>query len=57
MKVNVTKAGHFAKIKGKIVEIETGLQDLETAIAKSMIDNGYAVDVKAKSSDKQAEQK
>lgn len=46
MKVNVTKAGHFAKVKGVVTEIELGEQEIQTKTAESMIANGYAEEVK-----------
>ena len=46
MKVNVTKTGHFAKVKGVVTEIELGEQEIETKTAESMIANGYAEEVK-----------
>lgn len=57
MKVNVTKAGHYAKVKGVLTELELGEQDIETKVAESMIANGYAEEVKqaAKPKSKQAE--
>lgn len=57
MKVNVTKAGHYAKVKGVLTELELGEQDIETKVAESMIANGYAEEVKptAKHKSKQAE--
>lgn len=45
MKVNVTKAGHYIKLKGVLTELKTGEQDIEDKTASSMIDNGYAVKV------------
>ena len=47
MKVNVTKAGHFAKVDGVMTELKTGEQEIETKTAESMIANGYAEEVKA----------
>ncbi len=47
MKVNVTKAGHYIKLKGVLTELKTGEQDIEDETASSMIDNGYAVKVES----------
>lgn len=47
MKVNVTKAGHYIKLKGVLTELKTGEQDIEDKTASSMIDNGYAVKVES----------
>lgn len=52
MKVNVTKAGHFAKVDGVMTELELGEQDIETKLAESMIANGYAEEVKPASKPK-----
>lgn len=43
MKVNVTKAGHFAKVKGVLTELELGEQDLSKELAESLIKNKFAV--------------
>lgn len=43
MKVNVTKAGHYAKVKGVLTELETGEQDLSKELAESLIKNKFAV--------------
>ena len=45
MKVNITKAGHYAKVKGVLTELETGEQEIETKLAESLIKNGYAKEV------------
>lgn len=45
MKVNVTKKGHFAKIKGVLTKLEIGEQEVETKLAESLIKNGYAKEV------------
>ena len=47
MKVNVTKAGHFAKVDGVVTELELGEQELEVKLAESMIKAGYAIKVEA----------
>lgn len=52
MKVNVTKAGHFAKVKGEVTELKLGEQDLETQLAEAMVKAGYAVKVEPKTSTK-----
>ena len=46
MKVNVTKAGHFAKVDGVMTELKTGEQDIDTKLAESMVKAGYAEEVK-----------
>lgn len=43
MKVNVTKAGHYAKVKGVLTELKTGEQDLSKELAESMVKNKWAV--------------
>lgn len=47
MKVNVTKAGHFAKVDGVMTELKTGEQDIANSLAESMIKAGYAINVEA----------
>lgn len=43
MKVNVTKKGHYAKVKGVLTELELGEQDLAKEIAESMVKNNWAL--------------
>jgi hypothetical protein len=47
VKVNVTKAGHFAKVDGVMTELNKGEQELESKLAESMVKNGYAIKVES----------
>lgn len=47
MKVNVTKAGHYIKVKGVLTGLDKGEQEIEDSVAKSMVESGYASEVKA----------
>ncbi len=47
MKANVTKAGHYIKVKGVLTELDKGEQEIEDSVAKSMVESGFASEVKA----------
>jgi hypothetical protein len=57
VKVNVTKAGHFAKIDGVMTELKIGEQDLESKLAESMVKNGYAIKVESVKSESKSKPK
>ena len=50
MKVNVTRKGHLISVKGSLVELEIGEQEIDDKAAKSMIKSGFAVEVETKKS-------
>lgn len=47
MKVNVTKAGHYIKVEGVTTGLDKGEQEIEDSVAKSMVESGFAGEVKA----------